>query len=324
MLRRTVPTLALLLLASNAHAQQPPPYQPPPYGPPYAPYAPPPPQPGYGPGPYAQYPAPPPACPPGDDDDGWDEVDANGCKTKRKPWERGTVFGVRVGMTTTKAAETNGTFASATVSGMSEQFKTSSFLTIHESSHGSLGGGSAGFEGGLGGMFAVGVRAPFGQSHGPFARIGIAGELLGNQRFYFSRLSLPIAEIGYQYIKGRTVLELGARGAPVITGRYNTGHRTRRELGGGSLEWGGYLAVHGKVGRVDVSYMRIEADDNFPGGPVNVLRGNGCVYVSRIGICADGMYLRGDAYFSLPLLAGVVTRDVRSFYGGLTIGVIDL
>lgn len=322
MFRRLVPTAFFLLVASNAHAQQPPPYQPPP-PPPYQPYA----QPAYAPPPYAPYPPPRsgPDCPPIDgDEEEWDDVDANGCKKKRKPWERGSVFGVRVGMTTTKAAETNGTFVAATVAGQSEQFKTSGYFTVHESSHASIGGGSAGFEGGLGAMITFGVRAPFGESHGPFARIGLGGELLGNQRFYFSRLSLPIAEIGYQYIKGRTVLELGARGAPLITGRYNTGHRTKRELGGGSLEWGGYLAVHGKVGRIDVSYMRIEADDNFPGGAVNVLRGNGCVYVSRIGICADGMYLRGDAYFSLPLLTGVVTRDVRSFYGGLTIGVIDL
>jgi len=313
MLRRFGLILALTLLPSAAWAQ---PYQPYPQQQPYAP------------APYQPYPPPPPPvapCPPVSDDEAF-EIDERGCKKKLddKPLERGSVFGVRVAMTTTKGADTNGTFGAASVAGNSEQFKTGTYLSIHASGYSFIGGGSGGFEGGVGTMLAVGVRAPIATHHGPFARIGIGGELQGNKRFYFSRLSLPIGELGYQYTEGRTVLELGGRGAPVITGRYNTGHRTKRELGDGSLEWGGYAAAHSKFGRIDASYMRIEADENFPGGPVISLRGTGCVYIKRVGICADGTYLRGDAYFGLPTFPNRFVRDVRSFYGGLTIGVIDL
>ena len=320
MLRSFVPAVAVMFFAGTAHAQYAPTPQPTYYGPGPGPYA----------GPYAPAPPPPKAgCGDVAEDDPW-EYDDDGCKkSKDKPWEPGGVFGVRVGMTTTAGADNNGTYGAVMVGGHSEQFRTRGVFTLHASSHGTIGGGSAGFEGGLGGFVAGGVRAPIGQHHGPFARIGLHLEMLGNSQFYFSQISLPVAEVGYQYIKGRTVLELGGRGAPVITGRYNTGHRTRRELGSGSLQWGGYAAVHAKFGRLDVSYVRFEADDNFPGGPVGVLRGNGCGYIKRIGICLDGMYIRGDGYFGLPAGAtglGLTRseRDTRSFYGGLTIGVIDL
>lgn len=309
MLRRFGLILGLTLVPSVAHAQGPSWYRPPPqtYGPQGQ-------QPGYQ-----------PVCDPVDDDVET-ELDEKGCpkKKKDKPLEEGSVFGVRVAMTTTAGAETNGTFGAATVGGNSEQFRTSGYLTVHGSSYAFIGGGSAGFEGGFGGLMTFGVRAPITKTQGPFARIGLGGELQGNKRFYYSRFALPIAELGYQYQQKRTVLELGLRGAPILTGRYNSGHRTRRETGDGSLEWGGYLAAHSKYGRIDASYMRIEADDNFPGGPITTLRGTGCVYVSRVGICLDGMYVRGDAYFSLPTIPVAFTRDVRSFYGGLTIGVIDL
>ncbi len=94
----------------------------------------------------------------------------------------------------------------------------------------------------------------------------------------------------------------------------------RRELGGGSLEWGGYLAVHTRDGRIDLSYTRIDADGNAPGGTVEVLRGVACGYVKeRVAICADGMYIRGNAsYFGPP----AIPASVDSFYGGVTIGVL--
>ncbi|MFO0741035.1 MAG: hypothetical protein U0270_34370 [Labilithrix sp.] len=258
-----------------------------------------------------------------DDQDEW-ELDERGCrkkKEKKKPWERGSIFGVRLSALNTDGAEKNGTFIGAMLAASSEQFHVSRIYSGHYASYGYLGGGSAGFEGGLGGTLMLGARAPFGDKYGPLARIGTSMEMQGNKRFYYSRLVLPMAEVGYQYAPNDfTVLEVGGRGGAVITGRYNTGHRTRRELGGGSLEWGFYGAAHTKITRFDISYTRIQADDNYPGGAVGTLRGTGCGYFGRLGICGDAMVVNGDGYIGLPR----VPFDVTTIYAGLTVGVIDL
>lgn len=255
-------------------------------------------------------------------DEEWEDDD-RGCKKRKqkKPWERGSVFGVRLAALNTKGAEADGTFIGAMVAATSEQYHVGHVYSGHYGSYGYLGGGSAGFEGGLGGTLMLGARAPFGDKHGPLARIGTSMEMQGNKRFYYSRIVLPMAEIGYQYAPNDfTVLEVGGRGGAVITGRYDTGHRTRRELGGGSFEWGLYGAAHTKITRFDLSYTRIEANDNYPGGAVGTLRGMGCVYLGHLGICADAMAVSGKGYIGLPR----VPLDVTTIYGGLTVGVVDL
>lgn len=253
-----------------------------------------------------------------------EERDDNGCakKKEKKPWERGSVLGVRLALLNTNGAEKDGTYIGAMAAYNSEQYQVGKIFSGHGNSYGYLGGGSAGFEGGLGATVMIGARAPFGESHGPIARVGLAGEMQGNKRFYYSRLVLPMAEVGYQYgLPGAlTILEVGGRGGNVITGRYNTGNRTHRELGGGTLEWGFYGAAHTKFTRFDISYTRIQADDNYPGGAVGTLRGLGCFYVSRVGICGDGMLVTGKGYIGLPRVA----LDVTTIYAGLTVGLADL
>ena len=272
------------------------------------------------------YAAQPPAAPCQDvvaaDDEEW-ELDERGCRKKKekKPWERGSIFGVRLAALNTNGAEKDGTFIGAMVAAQSEQYHVGRIYSGHYNSYGYLGGGSAGFEGGLGGTLMFGARAPFGDKHGPLARVGTSMEMQGNKRFYYSRLVLPMAEVGYQYTPSLyTILELGGRGGAVISGRYNTGHRTRRELGDGSFEWGFYGAAHTKHSRFDLSYTRIQADDNYPGGAVGTLRGVGCGYVSRLGVCGDVMIITGKGYIGLPR----VPFDVTTVYAGLTVGVIDL
>lgn len=236
-------------------------------------------------------------------------------------WEKTTVFGVRGGLTYTNGAESDGTFVGAMAQVATEQYKTDGIKSGHGSMHGALGGGSAGFEGALGGSITGGIRGPVTENQGPVARIGLGGEMIGNRRFYFSRLALPTMEVGYQYQKDRTLLELGARASFIITGRYNTGHRTRRETGDGSLEWGGYLSAHHRVGRIDVSVARIEAGDEFPGGVVDVARGWMCGHIiDRIAVCADAMVIHGGASFFGP---PAIPTDVTSLYGGITIGALE-
>lgn len=262
-----------------------------------------------------------------DDEDGEWELDDKGCRTKhRKRWEPGSMFGVRLGVTNVSSSDKDGTFVGAMASLQAEQFKAGPgrIFSGHSSIDMSLGGGSAGLEGSLGGLLTAGFRAPFGRTHGPFARIGLWGELMGNKRFYWSHLDLPVGEVGYQYSSLNTVAEIGGRGAAVITGRYDTGIHTRRELGDGSFEWAIYGALHSAIGRIDISYTTIEARDLFPGAGVTNLRAKGCIYLPhRLGACLDGMVIDGRAYTPIPGLRPV-TADVSSVYGGVTIGVVDL
>ena len=243
------------------------------------------------------------------------------CHKKEKPWEKSSVVGVRGAVTHTSGAETDGTYGAAMAQVASEQYKTEGFLAVHGAMNLALGGGSAALEGSLGGSVTGGIRLPVGDHHGPVARIGLGAELTGNDRFYFSRIRLPVAEVSYQYLRDRTILELGMRGGAIITGRYNTGHRTRREIGDGSLEWGPYLAAHSRFGRVDLSFARIEARDEFPGGPVDVFRGWACGYViDKIAVCGDAMLIDGGAYYTD---ATRIPTNVVTVQAGLTVGFLE-
>ena len=242
-------------------------------------------------------------------------------KNKPDPWEKTTVGGLRGSFTHVGGSDREGNYGALLLSFASEQYKTEGILSGRLSGAGGLGGGTGGFEGGIGGSLAGGVRLPVGADHGPVARIGLGGELMGNKNLYFSRIQLPTLEVGYQYIHDRTVLEAGMRGSVVLTGRYYTGNDTKRDFGDASLEWGAYLAAHTRYGRIDAQFYRIEGRGTDPSGPINIARGWLCGYViDKVGICADAMVLDGDAMRVGP--GGSTKTRVASFYGGLMVGVL--
>ncbi len=240
------------------------------------------------------------------------------------------MFGLRGSYLSVKGPENAHTLGLA-IAGSSEQYKTDGILALRGASAFQLGGGSGGFEGALSGALAIGVRGPLGDHHGPVVRAGLGGELLGNNKFYYSHLELPLVEAGYQYLEGRNVVEVGGRVAPVLTGRYNTGDGQRRELGT-SFEWGPYVALHSGFGRIDGSFTRIEARKTDPGTPVDVLRGMACGYLGVFAVCGDAMYIRGDqAPPALPVVTGPTSTptvslnpEAKSLYAGVTLGVVGL
>jgi hypothetical protein len=240
--------------------------------------------------------------------------------------EHDGIVGVRGSLTLLNGSDRDRTEIGATFTVAGEHYATEGLWTRRASLQLALGGGTAGLEGSLGGAAAFGVRLPVRDDQGPIARIGTQGELIGNGHFYFSQIALPLGEIGYQYTDGRTILEAGGRAAPIVTGRYDNGNVTRRELGGGTASFGAYLAAHLPFGRIDVSYERIGEGDNFPGGPVHVLRGWLCGYlVGRLALCADGMFVEGqsshpDLQPSSDAQSGPLPTRVDSFFGGMTIG----
>jgi hypothetical protein len=285
---------------TQGQASQPPPPQAQAY-PQGQPYVPPPPPP---PGP----PPPPPSC----------TAPCTGtctsvCDENKHEWAG--VIGVRGSVLNVNGSDHDGLTSGATFTGTGDHHDTKDHISWHASYVWGLGGGTGGLEGGLGLGLAGGFRADVTPNQGPFARIGAMGELWGNDRFYFSRLELPMAEVGYQYLKGDNLFELGGRAAPILGGRYDVGDGARRETSS-SYEWGAYLGIHSKLGRLDVAYNRIQLPTRNLDTPIDTIRGEGCIFViDHVGICVDGHYLRGDV--TLP---NGTTSLATTVYGGLSLG----
>lgn len=229
-----------------------------------------------------------------------------------------TSVALRGSLTDVRGADRPGSAGGVTIAVEGEHFGLTDVWSGYSKLRMGIGGGTGGFEGALAGDVLMGWRAPVSAHHGPVFRVGMGGELTGNQRLYFSRLELPVAQLGYQYAEARTLLELGARGGPILTGRYNVGNDASRDLGT-SLEWGAYAAAHTAHTRLSVSVMRIEARDTFPDTPVDVGRGTFCVYPGAMALCLDGSIFRGDVTWAIPLAQDQAT----SVYAGLSLGLFE-
>jgi hypothetical protein len=235
-------------------------------------------------------------------------------------------MGVRGALMAETGSGANATTGAAQFAGEADEYRTKAIFTEHLEGHFGIGGGSGGFEGALGGLFAFGARAPITPTQGPLFRAGATGELLGNKYFYFSHLELPVIDVGYQFQSGRSLIDFGGRAAPVLTGRFNSGDVASHELG--NFEFGGYLALHSKYGRLDASIARITGNGS-PATPVDFARGIACVYVAKVvGFCADALAIRGAV--TLPTITAPVAAaagatignpEVRAFYGGLMVGL---
>lgn len=180
-----------------------------------------------------------------------------------------------------------------------------------------LGGGDAGFEGMLAGTIDVGYRLDVTERTGPFGRAGFDGRMQGNDRLYFSALELPRLTLGWQYLDGKTAIEGGIRGGPILTGRYNPGDNGHRRLNG-SFEVGLFASATVSILKMEATVMRIDASGNGTGRPVDVARGSFCALAGKVGICGDLMGIRGDADMG-PNGGGMVVA--HSAYAGVSIGV---
>jgi len=237
------------------------------------------------------------------------------CGCDDKPRVSASVLGVRGSITHVAAGPGSDTAASLAVAASVESYALDG--TTHGSMMFALGGGSAGLEGALAGTIDVGYRIDVTPKHGPFGRIGFDGRLQGNDLLFFSLLELPRLTLGWQYLDGKTVLEGGARGGAIITGRYKPGEEGRRSLSR-SLEWGGFVAAQHDFLRLDLSAMRIEARGTLNETPVLVARAQVCGLASRVGVCLDATMLKGDADMG-PAAGGI--REATSTFVGLTFGV---
>lgn len=180
-----------------------------------------------------------------------------------------------------------------------------------------LGGGDAGFEGMLAGTVDIGYRLDVTERQGPFGRAGFDGRMQGNDRLYFSTLELPRLTLGWQYLDGKTAIEAGIRGGPILAGRYNPGDEGYRRLSG-SFEYGAFASATVSILKMEATAMRIDAKDTGTGRPVDVARGSFCAIAGKVGICGDLMAIRGDANMG-PSGGGV--QVATAGYAGVSIGV---
>jgi hypothetical protein len=251
---------------------------------------------------------PPPACDPLKED--------CSCPANWGCWEllyttKGTVLGGRVSLTygdanTHKRVQTGfQTFYST------EHFATRKYLTLHALGFGSIGGGTAGTEGSLGLGLDVGFRGEVTEQSGPFVRLGMAGLLLGNSAFYVSYFEPMQERVGYQWLEGDTLFEVGATHGTIPVARFNPGRHVHRDLSR-SNELGGYAAVRYAGFRVNATFMHILGDGR---NDVELARSMICSYQLGIALCADALFARGRASQSGQ------SEMTNTLYMGLTVGL---
>ena len=119
------------------------------------------------------------------------------CPRVRRSLDDFRSFGLRVSETRLELLDRVTTEAGVAFAVNHHQYATAGPLTSRLRDFAFLGGSSAGVEGGLGGDWAFGWRAPFERDQGVFARLGVRGQLLGNGAFYASALELPVGQAGF-------------------------------------------------------------------------------------------------------------------------------
>lgn len=239
------------------------------------------------------------------------------CRRQRRFWRRlpghfFSLFGLRGTVTDVEQRDT--AFA-ATVFHRSVSYGTGEMGSFRSSNFGYLGGGSAGLEGGLGVDDAVGWRIPFGDDHGPLARVGLRAHLLGNDDLYESTIELPQVQLGYQLLREGLQLEAAARGGAVLIGRYNPAGGKRPT--GGSFEWGGYAALRFGPVHAELELIRTEVT-GAPETPITRTTAELCALADVGGLCLFARNIRGDVQFT----GGA--REIVSNYAGLSIGLGDV
>ena len=193
---------------------------------------------------------------------------------------------------------------------------TEDYATARAIFYGAIGGGSDGFEGELELSSTGGVRGYLGDDHGPFARIGLGLQFLGNNKIYRSFIQLPEAHLGYQFLDGNVLFEVAGTGGLILGGRYFTGDHAERRIDT-EPSFGGLATLQLDGFRLHASALRILASQTGPGTPVDQARVQGCVSpVEIVFLCANGAFHRGDV--ELPT-GGF--RESTAVYVGGTIGI---
>jgi hypothetical protein len=238
------------------------------------------------------------------------EADDDEPDFKKSVTDAATETGVRIALLRADKSTT-----SVSWSGSSLEYQSDKYFSARDSFNWVLGGGGAGFEGAIGGSIAGGLRVPFDDRQGLVVRIGFEGYVMGNKDLYASMLELPQGQLGYQYLAGRTLFEIGAKTGAVLTGRYRDPLADETRKMGPSIEGGAYGSIHFSPVRLDGSFTRVAVHNDDLGTPIDVATGAVCGLGRWFAVCADGRLEKGDVFAS----NGVASK-FQSTYGGVMIG----
>jgi len=201
---------------------------------------------------------------------------------------------VRVQYTSAKGSAASRESLGVAASGAVEVYNDESGILVSRTALAfALGSGSGGVEGLFGGALLVGARVRVSPNHGPFARLGLSGEYQGSSRYLYSRFDLPLVELGYQFVEGATLFEIGGRLSPVLTGRLRAG--SEQHALNNAVSYGAFLAARGEVGRIEITYTRQTLLLDTPSSPVvSTFQGRGCLAPFSVFVaCLEGQILAG-------------------------------
>lgn len=146
-----------------------------------------------------------------------------------------------------------------------------------------LGGGSAGVEGGIGGEISAGPLFEIVPGEGSFVRGGVSAELLGNQHFYSSWITLPRLELGYHAHDTERLFEGYAFVGPTWTGRVKLSDQEGQHKLGATIEHGAMASFATPDVHFDLSYQRFAVWNRD--GTAHVVRATACGQLGRPSIC---------------------------------------
>jgi hypothetical protein len=217
-----------------------------------------------------------------------------------------------------------GTDADATTTGFLVAFDPDinvvrDHATVRLSSYAAIGGGSGGLEGQIEQTITAGVRGYLGDDHGPFARLGLGFQVLGNNKIYRSSFELPVVEAGYQLFNDDVLIEAGARSSLVLGGRYNVGDESHRRIDT-EPELGGFVTLQAEPFRAQASFTRVFARQTLTGTPIDQASGALCAAFAEVFyLCGNAAHHRGDVRSP----DGAVREASALYLGGtIAIGVI--
>jgi hypothetical protein len=169
-------------------------------------------------------------------------------------------------------------------------------------------------QGELDGRLLYGVRGYFTDWQGPFVRVGADGAAA---HLYYSYTRLPLAEVGYEYMRGPLAFDAGVTSAYGTAGRFGLYQASSSDPGSspmaGAFAW---FAMSPAYARVD--WQRVLG----PVGtfPIDVVTTSGC-----------GMHLFGSWPLMVCLGVGYIDRQAqvgagefvmtRALTGGFSIGL---
>lgn len=227
---------------------------------------------------------------------------------------QGAVLGIKG--TTTYVNEDGRDLAAASfvTTYLTERHATRDGLALHFAAAGTLGGGSASTETGASATIDFGWRGVVNEKGGPFLRAGMNGLWLSNGKLRFSLFEPLQGRIGYQILDKHKVWEAGMTQGLVALGSYMPGRGARKLSEAISL--GGYATMHELPFRLNASFAHLYPQATDSGGDIDLVRAAYCDYRLAVTVCADMLYVRGEAD-----IGARSDRLTHSLYTGFTLGL---